>query len=50
MKISGVVYEVDCNNCLKQYTGERGKKLKERMGEHKDNGEKSREDKKITGL
>ena len=50
MNISGVVYEVDCNNCLKQYTGERGKKLKERMGEHKDNEEKSREDKKITGL
>ena len=50
MEISGVVYEVDCNNCLKMYTDETGAKLKERMKEHKDDGEKSQEDKKITGL
>ena len=31
METSGVVYEVECNNCLKMYTGEKGKKLKERM-------------------
>ena len=39
---------MDCNNCLKKYTGERGRKFKERMKEHKDDGEKSREDKMIT--
>ena len=27
----GVVYEVDCNNCLKKYAGQTGRKLKERM-------------------
>ena len=48
-KTSGVVYEVVCNNCLKKYTGEAGRKLKERIKEHKDDGEKSRKDKKITG-
>ena len=31
MVISGVVYEVDCNNCLKKYTSQVGRKLKERM-------------------
>ena len=31
MEISGVVYEAECNNCLKMYKGETGKKLKERM-------------------
>ena len=46
MKTSGVVYEVDCNNCLKEYTGEAGGKLKERMKAH---GEKSRK-KNIIGL
>ena len=45
METSGVVYEVDCNNCLKKYTGETGRKLKERMKEHKDDGESSWEDK-----
>ena len=50
METSGVVYEVNCNNYLKKYTGETGRKLKERMKEHKDDGEKSRKDKKITGL
>ena len=25
METSGVVYEVDCNNCLKKYTGETGR-------------------------
>ena len=35
-----VVYEVDCNNCLKMYTGETGRKVKERMKEHKNDGEK----------
>ena len=41
METSGVVYEVDCNNCLKKQKGETGRKLKARMKEHKDNGEKS---------
>ena len=50
MEISGVVYEVDCNNYLKKYTNETGRKLKERMKEHKDDGETSWKDKKITGL
>ena len=50
METSGVMYEVDCNNCLKKYTGETGRKLKERMKQHKDDGQKSREDKEITGL
>ena len=50
MENSGVVYEVDCNNCLKRYTGETGRKLKKRMKEHKDVGEKLLENKKITGL
>ena len=31
METSGVVYEVDCNTCLKKYTGETGRKLKERI-------------------
>ena len=50
METSAVVCKVDCNNCLKKYTGETGRKLKERMKEHKDDGEKSRKDKKITAL
>ena len=50
MESSGVVYEVDCNDCIKKYTGETGRKLKERIKEHKDDGEKSRKDEKITGL
>ena len=41
METSGVVYEVDCNNCLKKYTGETGRKFKERIKEHKDDGENS---------
>ena len=41
METSGVVYEVDSNNCLKKYTGEAGRKLKERIKVHKDDGEKS---------
>ena len=35
METSGVVYEADCSNCLKKYIGETGRKLKERMKEHK---------------
>ena len=50
MENSVVVYEVDCNNCLKKYTGETGRNLKERMREYKDDEEKSRKDKKITRL
>ena len=50
MGTSDVVYEVDCNNCFTKYTGETGGKLKERIKEHKDDGEKLRKDKKITGL
>ena len=34
MVISGVVYEVDCNNCLRKHTGQA--ELKERMKEHND--------------
>ena len=41
METSGVVYEVDCNNCLKKYAGETGRKFKERIKEHKDDGENS---------
>ena len=50
MESSRLVYEVDCNNCFKKYTGATGRKLKERMKEHKKYGEKSRKYKKITGL
>ena len=46
METSSVLCEVDCNNCLKKYTGETGRKLKKRMKEHEDDGEKSRKDKK----
>ena len=42
METSSVLFEVDCNNCLKKYTGETGRKLKEIMKEHEDDGEKSR--------
>ena len=31
MESSGVVYEVDCNNSFRNYTGETGRKLKKRM-------------------
>ena len=50
METSGLVYEVDCNNCFKKYTGETGRKLKVKMKVHKDDGGKSRKNKKITGL
>ena len=50
MKTSGVVYEIDCHNSLKKYTGETGRKLKEGMKEHKDDREKQQNNKKITGL
>ena len=35
---------------FKKYAGETGRKFKERMKEHKDDGEKSQKDEKITGL
>ena len=41
MENLGVVYEVDCNNFLKIYIGETGRKVKERIKEHKNDGEKS---------
>ena len=41
METSGVFYEVDCNNCIKKYTGETDRELKERMKNYKDDGEKS---------
>ena len=50
MKSSGAVYEVECKNCIKKYTGETGRKLKERITEHKNDGEKARKEEKITGL
>ena len=50
METSGKVYEADCSNCLKMCTGETGRKVKERMKEHKDDEGKSRKDTKITGV
>ena len=50
IKSSGAVYEVDCNNYFKKYTGETGRKSKEIMKEHKVDAEKLREYKKITDL
>ena len=50
IKSSGAVYEVDCSNCFKKYTGETGRKSKEIIKEHKDDAEKLREYKKITGF
>ena len=50
METSGVVYELGFSNCFKNCTGETVKKLKKRIKGHKDNGEKSQKDKKITGL
>ena len=41
METSEVGYEVECNNCLKKYSDETGRKLKERTKEQK-NDEKSR--------
>ena len=41
METSAVVCELDRHNCLKTYTGETGRKLKEKMKEHKDDEEKS---------
>ena len=46
----GVFYELDCNNCFKKYINEAGKKLKERIKEHNNDGGKIRKDKKITGF
>ena len=31
METSGVVYKVDCDDCLKRYTGETVRKSKKRM-------------------
>ena len=50
METLGVVYKVDCNNCWKKYTGETGRKFKEKLKEHKDDREKSQKDKNTTGL
>ena len=50
MESSGVVYEVDCINCVKKHISETGRKLKERIKEHKDDLEKPRKEEKITGL
>ena len=50
METSNVAYEIHCNNYFKTYTGKTGRKSKERMKEHKNDGEKSRKDKNITGL
>ena len=35
---------------FKKYAGETGRKFKEKMKEHKDDGEKLQKDKRITGL
>ena len=50
IKSSGAVYEVDCNNYFKKYTGETGRKSKEIMKENKVDAEKLREYEKITDL
>ena len=50
METLGIIYEVDCNYCLKRYTGEKGRKLGERMKENKDDGEKTRREKKKISL
>ena len=50
METSGIAHEVDGNNCLENYAGEAGRKWKERIKEHKDDGEKLWKDKKITGF
>ena len=50
METSNVVYEIHCNNYFKTCTGKTGRKLKERMKGHKNDGKKSRKDKTITGL
>ena len=50
MESLGVVYELHCNNYFRKYTGEAGRKLKERIKKHKDDGEKLLKDKMITGL
>ena len=50
METSGVVYEVECDNCFRNYTGETGRKLKGRMKGHEDDGEKSRKDKKSLAI
>ena len=54
METLDVIYEADCNNCFKKDAGETDRKLKGRKKEwkkeHKNDGEKSRKDKKITGL
>ena len=50
MEPSGADYKIDCNNLLKKNTGETGSKLKEKMKEHENDGEKLWKDKKITRL
>ena len=42
MENLGVVYELDSNNCSKNYTDKNGRQLKERIKEHKNDG-KNRE-------
>ena len=50
MENLGVVYELDSNNCSKNYTDKKGRQLKERIKEQKNDGKKSRKGKKRTGL
>ena len=50
MENLGVVYELDSNNCSKNYTDKKGRQLKERIKEHKNDGKKSQKGKKRTGF
>ena len=41
METSREVYEVECNDCLKKYTSEAGRKLKEKIKENKEDRQKN---------
>ena len=47
---SGVVYEVNCNDCTKVYSKETGRKSTETIKEHRSDDEKDKKKENITGL
>lgn len=47
---SGTVYELNCNESPKVYTGETRRKLIERIKEQNNDGEKDKKKENITGL
>ena len=47
---SGTVYELNCNESTKIYTGETRRKWIERIKEHKNDGDKDKKKENITGL